>query len=221
MKRGFTLIELLVVIAILAALAAIIFPVFNAARRKGNSATCVSNLKQIGASMSMYAENYNDRFPYAVDPTDKYTPEIWNAYPEWQVQIPYMPMLHEVLQPYQKSKEIWKCPADNGYKVEDFNDHVLYAMPTSYKKFGSSYVWRTEIAFRGIRFSTFKEGTKVNVLFDAAGHWHLGQRPIDPEDDYYSRIRRRESYVFNVLFGDMHVRQSTYAQVEEAWMQDL
>lgn len=52
MKRAFTLIELLVVIAILAA---ILFPVFAQARQKARSASCLSNEKQIGLGIMMYA----------------------------------------------------------------------------------------------------------------------------------------------------------------------
>lgn len=217
MRKGFTLIELLVVIGIIALLAAILFPVFAAARRKGNATTCISNLRQIGASMNLYSTDYSDKFPWAVDPTDKYTPEIWNQYPDWQALIPQMPLLHDVLQPYQKSKDLWKCPGDNGYKVEDFNDHELYAVPTTYKKFGTSYVFRTEIAFRQIRLTQFKEGSKINVVFDAAGHWHLGWAPIEPDTPMGERFERRKQYVYNVLFGDIHVRQLSYDQLSDAW----
>ena len=54
-KRGFTLIELLVVIAIIAILAAILFPVFSRAREQARKAACLSNAKQIGMALAMYA----------------------------------------------------------------------------------------------------------------------------------------------------------------------
>jgi prepilin-type N-terminal cleavage/methylation domain-containing protein/prepilin-type processing-associated H-X9-DG protein len=63
--KGFTLIEMLVVIAIIAILAAILFPVFNAARNRAKSASCVANLKQIGQAMLMYQGDNNDAFPSA------------------------------------------------------------------------------------------------------------------------------------------------------------
>ncbi|MDD3925112.1 MAG: DUF1559 domain-containing protein [bacterium] len=59
-RKGFTLIELLVVIAIIAILASILFPVFGKAREKARSATCQSNLKQIGLAISMYVEDYDE-----------------------------------------------------------------------------------------------------------------------------------------------------------------
>jgi len=58
--RGFTLIELLVVIAIIAILAAILFPVFTAARESGRTATCASNLRQISQALGMYRDLNND-----------------------------------------------------------------------------------------------------------------------------------------------------------------
>src|SRR5437763_1776305 len=60
---GFTLIELLVVIAIIAILAAILFPVFARAREKARQATCLSNQKQLSTAMSMYSQDYDERFP--------------------------------------------------------------------------------------------------------------------------------------------------------------
>ena len=61
-KSRFTLIELLVVIAIIAILAAILLPALNAARERGRSASCISNLKQLGTAHSMYRDTFDGYF---------------------------------------------------------------------------------------------------------------------------------------------------------------
>jgi prepilin-type N-terminal cleavage/methylation domain-containing protein/prepilin-type processing-associated H-X9-DG protein len=60
-RTGFTLIELLVVIAIIAILAAILFPVFAQAREQARKISCVSNLKQLGTALLMYAQDYDEQ----------------------------------------------------------------------------------------------------------------------------------------------------------------
>ena len=60
-RKSFTLIELLVVIAIIAILAAMLLPALSKAREKARCISCVNQLKQIGLSQQLYADD-NDGF---------------------------------------------------------------------------------------------------------------------------------------------------------------
>ncbi len=57
--KGFTLIELLVVIAIIALLLAILLPALHLVKKQAKSVVCQSNLKHMGLTFSMYAQDNN------------------------------------------------------------------------------------------------------------------------------------------------------------------
>lgn len=160
----------------------------------------------------------DDVFPHAIDAADKYAPQIWAGQPEWQARIPYMPMLHEVLQPYIKSRAVFLCPSDSGTQVLDNSfPQVLQSAPTLKATYGSSYFFRTEIAFRYFSQTGFELPADVNVLMDGAGHWHGSESVLKPDDDFFTYARKVKGFRYNTLFGDMHAKSLTYDQLQNAW----
>lgn len=103
--RGFTLIELLVVIAIIAILAAILFPVFAQAREKARQTSCLSNLKQMGTGLMMYAQDYDES--YVINNTS--IPYPFNA--NGSLSGDRHGVWTKLLQPYMKNVQIFSCPS--------------------------------------------------------------------------------------------------------------
>ncbi|MDB5290726.1 MAG: epsG 2 [Phycisphaerales bacterium] len=60
---GFTLVELLVVIGIIALLISILLPVLSRAREQAKRVQCLSNMRQLGMAVLMYANEHHDLMP--------------------------------------------------------------------------------------------------------------------------------------------------------------
>ena len=99
-SRAFTLIELLVVIAIIAILAAILFPVFAQAKLSAKKTAVLSNTKQIGLGLIMYANDSDDVYAKADYDFN------WSAWPlqTWSST--------SIIGPYLKNYDLFNSPVD-------------------------------------------------------------------------------------------------------------
>jgi prepilin-type N-terminal cleavage/methylation domain-containing protein len=109
-RHGFTLIELLVVIAIIAILAAILFPVFARAREKARQTACLSNLKQLGTSVLLYAQDYDETYPI------NYQDASSGAGTAAQIPLTWP----NRLMPYVGNQQVYACPSDSRPPNVDF-----------------------------------------------------------------------------------------------------
>lgn len=112
MRRAFTLIELLVVIAIIAILAAILFPVFAQAKEAAKKTACLSNNKQIGIGLYMYVSDNDDTLPMANYPST-YVGPPWTVFAFHNGAGNSELCWADLLQPYTKNIQIFKCPTDD------------------------------------------------------------------------------------------------------------
>lgn len=128
-SRAFTLIELLVVIAIIAILAAILFPVFAQAKAAAKKTACLSNTKQLGLGVMMYASDADDVLPGNDPTTTDYSPGCYKAKGYADPTAPRNWVVG--VNPYTKNIQINKCPTaikgtDDGWGAVDGVAEVSY-----------------------------------------------------------------------------------------------
>ena len=197
---AFTLVELLVVIGIIAALAALLFPVFASARAQAAKATCLSNLRQTGMAIALYVQDYDGYVPYAPDTEAKaavLAGRVVFGEPLDGV-IKTLPDIKAVLLPYGAANALFRCPWDRRTLETIFPEK-----PTWFETTGSSYYYFDWAALRVTPLSAFGDPVETYVMGDFEC-FH------DRPDEGF------KGGFWDVLHADFHVKSLTSEQRQEA-----
>jgi prepilin-type N-terminal cleavage/methylation domain-containing protein len=206
---GFTLVELLVVIAIIAILAALLLPALSKTKKKSLQADCVSNQRQIGLALGLYASDNADVLPRLAD---------WNSLGGQDGTYDFfVAATNRGLYAYQGNGRIFHCPADRG---DALPVHPTPPGATCWSVFGNSYLVEWNWDAFGVKrtfgnvndpASTYggqsMKGSDIAVapstkIIEGDWIWHPNRGNTDIRSIWHND--KGQSYTV-MLWGDSHV----------------
>jgi prepilin-type N-terminal cleavage/methylation domain-containing protein/prepilin-type processing-associated H-X9-DG protein len=233
-RRGFTLVELLVVLAVVTVLIAFLMPVLWTARNRGRTVTCVNNLHQLGVSLNLYTQDWEDTLPDA--PGTGYADGLLDTY------IQDFKELRGTLRPTQSTYirgvlsrsdsalkgPIFQCPNDVGRKNSGAETYG-FINGSVYELAQTSYLWDpvaqpqflaednagspTAQSVNGKYLGELNDTSVDRLLQDYGALWHTTLGSPTERQVANGTVNVLHGQV-NVLYADFHVGHETNTTVQ-------
>ena len=197
-RAGFTLIELLVVIAIIAVLAAMLLPALSRAKEAARSTQCLSQMRQLGLAVRLYADDNEDTFPRSQHSA------FANGQLPWERTL--APQLGSSTTAWTNLLTgVYHCPSDRRTTLLSYGMNVYFELGPDDDYTGKPQTWR--------RWSQIPQPTATIFLAESASSAdhimpNFWVTPADAADVDAKRHRSKANYAF----ADGHSQLLPFAQ---------
>jgi len=184
---GFTLIELLVVIAIIAVLASLLLPAWSRAKESARTAQCLSQMRQIGLAVRLYADENGDEFPRSQHSAFAHSQLAWGR--------AIAPQLAQNTATWTNLlRGVYHCPSDRRTTPWSYGQNVYFELsPDSDDYLGSPRTWR-RIASVPLPCATILQAETSGSVDHIMPHFWI--TPQDATDVDLRRHGDRSNYNF-------------------------